>query len=427
RLDALFNGTYEDLPEQQGMGPSRRFLPRSTQQRIADNSSPTIQQRLIDMKKNVRFGIDSGHQAAMHPLPVRSTSRYGETLSAPWLGHIGVWISLETLQPLLRNDLTDVEVLAVRIQICVTIIHELALGYSFTANIFGGFNTPMLSPTRSCGGPGLPPFGMFQASFFTWRALDYGQNKGHRRPASQLQSTRYDEIKAFLVANRAEQKLAIDNMEIISDAAFYRYIRDFGGIKLDIHEFKAFLSKCFENQELFIWCPFPNPGVVKRVPTGWPEPPVYVNERQLEDKNFIPDEKEREKLEYLLEEPRVQEKLYSSLKELRDLDINIFRDMFWVLKTSELMSKSDKALLIASEERFRDLVVSVAGAPDGSGIKSIVLGPKGIVRFAYPVDDYRDKYITPNMKSLLVLFEKTEMKWNAGWEANLKRKKERER
>ncbi|PVH75183.1 hypothetical protein DL98DRAFT_593452 [Cadophora sp. DSE1049] len=73
---------------------------------------------------------------------------------------------------------------------------------------------------------------------------------------------RYEEIKAFLTANRGEQKLALDTMALLPEPTFYRYIRDLKSINLTTQEFKAFLSKCHENKELFIWKPFPIPGIV---------------------------------------------------------------------------------------------------------------------------------------------------------------------
>lgn len=63
---------------------------------------------------------------------------------------------------------------------------------------------------------------------------------------------RYDEIKSFLIANRAEQRLALDSMRVLPEATFFRYIRDFREISLTIREFKAFLSQCYLRRELFL-------------------------------------------------------------------------------------------------------------------------------------------------------------------------------
>lgn len=45
----------------------------------------------------------------------------------------------------------------------------------------------------------------------------------------------------------------------------------------------------------------------------------------------------------------------------------------------------------------------------------------------YPVAKYRDKYITPHVKSLLTLYEKIEARWNGTWDMTLGKRKAEEK
>lgn len=119
------------------------------------------------------------------------------------------------------------------------------------------------------------------------------------------------------------------------------------------------------------WAPFPYPGIVIRVSAGWPPPPIYKNERQVQDKKFTPDEKENNLFKLLFNNDIVQEKLYSYCGDMRDLDIEMCRRMLPNISILEVISQSGHASLISNQVRFRDLVVSLAGSSDGSGIGAI--------------------------------------------------------
>jgi len=63
---------------------------------------------------------------------------------------------------------------------------------------------------------------------------------------------RYEEIRDHLFANRGPLELALDTTEILSEPAFYRYIRERGGISLTPMEFRGFLGSASEKRELFM-------------------------------------------------------------------------------------------------------------------------------------------------------------------------------
>ena len=63
---------------------------------------------------------------------------------------------------------------------------------------------------------------------------------------------RYEEITEYLFASGGPLELALDTMGILSEPAFYRYIKDRGGISLTPMEFRGFLSSADERGELFM-------------------------------------------------------------------------------------------------------------------------------------------------------------------------------
>jgi hypothetical protein len=68
----------------------------------------------------------------------------------------------------------------------------------------------------------------------------------------QYSCPRYEEIKEYLFTNRGPLQLALDTMGILSEPAFYRYIRDRGGISLTPMELREFLGYANERRELFM-------------------------------------------------------------------------------------------------------------------------------------------------------------------------------
>ncbi|PVH85483.1 hypothetical protein DL98DRAFT_650908 [Cadophora sp. DSE1049] len=115
----------------------------------------------------------------------------------------GPGMTNETLQmqPLLRNDLTDAEIMTQRLGIASIILHEYAHaankvirilnqepsehlepyfedepltepGYSFETHIFGGMTTSLIEHRRYRGGPGLPSGGIIKSNFFTSMSKD---------------------------------------------------------------------------------------------------------------------------------------------------------------------------------------------------------------------------------------------------------------
>lgn len=78
-------------------------------------------------------------------------------------------------------------------------------------------------------------------------------------PKTTYQCPRYEEIKEYLIRQRGPEELALDTMGILSEPAFYRYVRDRvantgDGFQppLRAMEFRAFLAEAQERMELFM-------------------------------------------------------------------------------------------------------------------------------------------------------------------------------
>ncbi|KAH7381048.1 hypothetical protein BKA64DRAFT_749758 [Cadophora sp. MPI-SDFR-AT-0126] len=163
---------------------------------------------------------------------------------------------------------------------------------------------------------------------------------------------RYNEIKMFLIANRAEQKLALDTMGLLSESVFYRHIREISGITITTRE----------------WDPFPGPGLVVRVSAGWPPTPAYVNNREYADENCKPTKKAEDAINMLMRNPKVHHLFYDICGEARDVDIRYFR--FRITQMIESLPKARAKYanyFEVSESEFHDLIVWTAGTPDGKG------------------------------------------------------------
>ncbi|CZT42929.1 uncharacterized protein RSE6_02894 [Rhynchosporium secalis] len=236
------------------------------------------------------------------------------------------------------------------------------------------------------------------------------------------QCPRFEEIKAFLIANRAEQKLALDTMGILPEGTFYRYISRFKGITITQRELKAFLSQCFEKKELFIWDPFPSPGMVMRVAAGWPDTPLYTKRRQLFNPFYQIDKRSLNLLSCALRDNvRVRESLYVESGEMRDMSYHGFGTILdtSMIDTGSNLTIDDRDYLLSDLNRLKDLIIISAGAPDGTGLSTFVLGPDHIIRFTYPIEQYRDKYLTAHMKESLARYKIIETEWNVAWQSKL--------
>jgi len=74
----------------------------------------------------------------------------------------------------------------------------------------------------------------------------------HPLPTPEYLCPKYEEIKEYLLANRGPLELALDTMGILSEPAFFRYIRDRGGISLTPMEFRSFLGIASGRRELLM-------------------------------------------------------------------------------------------------------------------------------------------------------------------------------
>lgn len=116
--DALFNGTYKDIPTYRIPDShlhetflsfhQRPYHIRNTPEAISD-----MQIRLLTASERIRFRLFSGYTNCNTNIPVKEIFHYGETNVELWEGNVRelvrVNVAIEVLQPLLRGDLTDAE------------------------------------------------------------------------------------------------------------------------------------------------------------------------------------------------------------------------------------------------------------------------------------------------------------------------------
>ncbi|KAM0152810.1 hypothetical protein ACHAPG_007473 [Botrytis cinerea] len=158
-LDALLNGSYEDVPESIEGIKLQRFFSRTHSERTSRSSPRILENSIQNMTSKVVFGFHSGYEEVTTGLPRSRTSRNAITRNHTIFDRIEVLVSTEMAQPLLRDDLTDAEKMGNRLRIATTLVHEFA--------IWGGQPTPLVTQMYNRGGPGLPNLGIIKTSWFT--------------------------------------------------------------------------------------------------------------------------------------------------------------------------------------------------------------------------------------------------------------------
>ncbi|KAI9642393.1 hypothetical protein NHQ30_009197 [Ciborinia camelliae] len=222
--------------------------------------------------------------------------------------------------------------------------------------------------------------------------LDY-LNK--RPPTVTYSCSRWDAITEYLFRNRGPLELALDSMEILSEPTFFRYIRDRGGINLTPMEFRGFLGVANERGELFLWEPFPGFGIVKRIAKGWPPPTPGSHSISWPSPIGEPEQEDMETLDNLMSDQAVQEALYEYCGECRDLDMETFRK--WLVHRFETEEFDGED----ADEEFRDIIVETVR----EGGAYFTLGPKGIVRFIYPIEEIREEKADTFTKERMKMLE----------------------
>lgn len=87
-----------------------------------------------------------------------------------------------------------------------------------------------------------------------------GVNRADQFDQYTCNCPRYQEIKDFLIANRAHDLLAIDSMEFaLAEPNMLRYLENLN-FNVTPAEFRAFLHCCNVKNELFLYKPFPGIG-----------------------------------------------------------------------------------------------------------------------------------------------------------------------
>ncbi|KUJ09625.1 uncharacterized protein LY89DRAFT_787913 [Mollisia scopiformis] len=241
-------------------------------------------------------------------------------------------------------------------------------------------------------------------------------DNGERPPRIQYQCRRWDEIVAYLFANRGPKELALDTMTLLSEPQFYRYIRGRGGINLTGLEFREFLAVANERGILFVWEAHPGRGLVIRRKEGWPPAQDYPLEEidqpsdeaveldtLLSDEGTAgvpakaaipakPAENGAPAVPSVPATPAVKAVLGTQGKIFRDFGVNRDVDVkiFW-----EFLYKEDPTTWDIPLDRL----IEVVDESINLGSMYITHGPEGIVRFIYDVPDHVWEAATPFAKT----------------------------
>ncbi|KUJ15687.1 uncharacterized protein LY89DRAFT_734841 [Mollisia scopiformis] len=181
-------------------------------------------------------------------------------------------------------------------------------------------------------------------------------------------SKRYEEIRQYCLNNRKPLQLAFDSMDFdIPEPTMYRYILNQGGITISPTEFRDFLHCCQSKRRLFEYQPFPGPGMITKVPNGWPiETPYTIPSQRLAiDGQYFDDVLET------FEKEGFRTSLYRIFGEFRDVDIEWLRKFLGFWFPGRILDSAG----------FRDIINDLA--IDNTDI--LTLGPTGIARFRYPI------------------------------------------
>ncbi|KAL2067941.1 hypothetical protein VTL71DRAFT_16039 [Oculimacula yallundae] len=232
-------------------------------------------------------------------------------------------------------------------------------------------------------------------------------------PSLPYTCPRYDIIRQWLVNNRDPFQLAIDTMYIHEESSFYRYIRDHsqyltqsgigGAITLTPHELRGFLFETQRRKELFVYEPFPAPGVLLKIAKGWPpraQPYTFPSVTLSAKLSALAED-----FEQTIEFDDFMEMYYTRIGEVRDVDIAEFQFMWNKLSTED--DEEDWDITLAEFEEVLRYV-----AANGKSSDVLTFGPKGVIRFTYDTSALTARPEKDDIKRLLARLRQKEAEFN---------------
>ncbi|KAE8454261.1 hypothetical protein EG329_005186 [Mollisiaceae sp. DMI_Dod_QoI] len=223
-------------------------------------------------------------------------------------------------------------------------------------------------------------------------------------PPDDFRCPRWNEIVQYLFKNRNPLELALDTMSTLPWNVFYKYIRERGGIQISSLEMWHFLGVADRRKELFLFDPYPGPGLVTRIEAGWP-PGVIFAYKNIPEPKIIPSAFDKDGIMMLIRSDGVREFLYENmrLRTLRDMDIDTFRLALQHLRNFPIDS-----------DTFRDLIIQcVRETWDFND--EFTLGPKGIIRFTYDMTKLIHKLASDFAKARIKEIEKRKNEVETEW------------
>ena len=88
-----------------------QFCARSPEIQASQEARNKLKINILEKHEEIKFGFFSGYTDPMTGLPRSGRGKhiFGSANTCPFEDHTKVWIAVEILQPLLRNDLKDAE------------------------------------------------------------------------------------------------------------------------------------------------------------------------------------------------------------------------------------------------------------------------------------------------------------------------------
>ena len=204
--DALFTDRFDEVeqwrirPEEQHMR-LLSFHQRRPEERNTPQAIRHVQDAIIRAASKIRMALTSGYTNTETLVPKRRQYTYASMKEDFFQGFTKINLSIELLEPLLRNDLTGAERMSLQFRVASTVIHESThaiwnriernhpytnhvepyfeaeplaeLGWSLESKLWGGEAYDMHPTCYSRGGKGLPPMGIFRTEWFAYNHEGY--------------------------------------------------------------------------------------------------------------------------------------------------------------------------------------------------------------------------------------------------------------
>ncbi|KAF8860479.1 hypothetical protein BDZ45DRAFT_688468 [Acephala macrosclerotiorum] len=193
-LDALFKGPIINLPTINPGDADKMwiFSQRIAAERNAENEFQDLQRKILDLSGKIRIGF---RNTSSHYITGMATEDFTLGYTQTWdyfvPNNLLMLISVEVLETLLRQDLTDAERMVATLYVAHTLVHEFA--------IWGGETSHLHLMDYARGGPGLPTFGVcyhdwFQAQHSKRLRPHLVRNQGYTTSLLSINRLEYHDI-----------------------------------------------------------------------------------------------------------------------------------------------------------------------------------------------------------------------------------------